>query len=146
MKKILMAHKTLSCTILTYWFLASPFNGTQEEKDYRYQMSQKVTTTFLEHGISIFAPILYNQLLIQAFEDIHLDDRRKLLMPMNMNFLHRSAGVIFLKVPGWDTSWGIQEYKKICKQKHIPTYELDIDQLEKNISTLAKQLNPRKTS
>jgi hypothetical protein len=123
-----------------YFFIASPFNGNNEEKAYRYEISQKLTTELLQNGISAFAPILYNQLLIEAFQDIALDDRRELLMPMNMNFLYKSNGMILLMIPGWDQSWGINHYIEQCKERNIPIFKVKFNQTDYDLNALISQL------
>jgi hypothetical protein len=39
-----------------YYFIASPYNGTDEEKQYRYKISKQVATDLLKNHISVFAP------------------------------------------------------------------------------------------
>ncbi len=85
-----------------YYFLACPYHGSQEEKEDRYILSQKVTLYFLELGIFVFAPLLYNQTLAVGFNEAQSHKRRALLMPMNLSFLHYAAGILFLKTPGWE--------------------------------------------
>jgi len=75
-----------------YYFLASLFNGTEVEKEYRHNLSQRIATLCLGNGISLFAPIVYNQALIKAFPAIELEERRKLLMPMNIVFFGSLRG------------------------------------------------------
>ncbi|HQS84043.1 MAG: hypothetical protein B7Y25_06500 [Alphaproteobacteria bacterium 16-39-46] len=123
-----------------YYFLASPFKGTKEEKKYRYALSKKIAATFLEHHISLFAPILYNEALIDFFPKIQLEDRCKLLMPMNTDFLCQSRGMVLLKIEGWNTSSGLQHYFDICQKNHIPIYDLFPEDLEAQIINLAKTL------
>ena len=123
-----------------YYFLASPFKGTHDEKEYRYALSKKIADTFLEHHVSLFAPILYNEAIIDFFPDIQLEDRCKLLMPMNTDFLCQSRSMILLKIEGWDTSSGLQHYQDICQKNHIKIYDLFPDHLEAQIINLAKTL------
>ena len=108
-----------------YYFLASPYKGSEEEKEYRYRQSQEIVAYFLKHKISIFAPILYNETIIKSFNGINLELRRELLMPMNLNFLYRSFGVLILKIEGWDKSLGMKQYIEFCSENSIPTYDLD---------------------
>lgn len=109
----------LTHTPKSYYFLASPYNGSEEEKKYRYLISQKVIAMGLERGINIFAPILYNQAIIESLTGIMLEERRKLLMPMNLNFLYQPLGVLLLKIEGWESSWGLRQYIEICEKNRI---------------------------
>lgn len=119
-----------------YYFLASPYHGSSQEMAYRQRLSHQVVTYFLDNYISVFAPIIYNQAIVETLDDIKLEERRKLLMPMNLDFLYRSAGVLLLKIEGWDTSWSVQHYIEICHKSGIPLYDLDPEQLEKTLLML----------
>lgn len=69
-----------------YYFLASPFQGSEIDKEPSYNLSKHITAYFLSQNISLFVPILYNELLIQFFPQEILENRRTILMPMNMDF------------------------------------------------------------
>lgn len=125
----------------TYYFLASPYQGDVFEKTARYNMSKKIAATFLDHGISVFAPILYNQALIDYFEDVTLEKRRELLMPMNMDFLANAQGMLLLKTQGWDSSWGIQKYLDYCSKNKIKIYDLTSDNLDQSMNEIIKEIN-----
>lgn len=60
----------------------------------------------LKQGISVFAPILYDQIPIEEFPERGLETRRRLLMPMKINFLINPQGIILLKLNGWEKSCG----------------------------------------
>lgn len=124
-----------------YYFLASPYNGSLEEKEYRYQQSQAIVAYFLKHRISVFAPILYNEIIIKSFDSINIEMRRELLMPMNLNFLYRSAGVIIFKTDGWNKSWGMKQYLETCSKNDLPIYELYPGQMEKTFQTISAAMN-----
>jgi hypothetical protein len=120
----------------SYYFLASPFQGSEKEKAERYQHSLKATTFFLTKGISVFAPILYNQALNAAFDAAQYSDRRKLLMPMNLNFLYASNGLLLLKIKGWDESPGVQQYINVCQVENLAVFDLDPDDMEKTVDLI----------
>jgi hypothetical protein len=48
-------------------------------------------------------------------------------MPMNIDFIYRSSGVILVKVKGWDSSWGIKQYINVCNSSDIPIFELEVE-------------------
>lgn len=123
-----------------YYFLASPFQGNVEEKSKRYALSKQIAAAFLEQYISVFAPILYNQAIIDFFPVMEWEDRRKLLMPMNMNFLLNSQGMILLKLEGWDVSWGIKQYLTVCEKENIKIYDLYPDNIDSRVCVLGKIL------
>lgn len=70
---------------------------------------------------------------MKNFPKIEIEERRNLLMPMNINFLRQSKGMFLLKLEGWETSWGIETYLNICKKEDICIYDLFSDNLEEQI-------------
>jgi hypothetical protein len=118
-----------------YYFIASLYNGTEEEKQYRYEISKKVATDLLKNHINVFAPILYN-------ESLEIDPviRREVLMPMNLALLHHSKGVILLKLPGYDTSPGIQGYLKTCEELQIHVFGVEFNGGEYDLAMLVGQI------
>lgn len=119
-----------------YYFLASPYKGTEEEKSARYDLSKKIVALFLEQQISVFAPILYNQAIISFFPNIKADNRCNLLMPMNIEFLRSSKAIFLLKIPGWETSWGLQQYFRVAKEESLKIYDLYLETLDDDINRL----------
>lgn len=126
----------LSVPHKSYFFLASPYKGTIEEKEHRYQMFLEAVAFFLERGVSVISPILYNQAVISYFQTIQPEERYKLLMPMNLDLLYPSQGLLLLKVKGWDRSKGIQQYLEICKINHIPVFNLDPHNMEHTLNRM----------
>jgi hypothetical protein len=119
-----------------YYFIASPYNGTDEEKQYRYKISKKVATDLLKNHISVFAPILYNEAL-----EIDLAIRRETLMPMNLALLHNSKGVILLKLESWDSSPGIAGYLKTCEELQISVFGVEFNDMEYNLDKLIGEIH-----
>ncbi len=124
----------------SYYFLASPYNGSEEEKLRRHGLSKKIAATFLEHKISLFAPILYNQAIIDYFPEKELENRRSLLMPMNMDFLLSAKSMILLKLQNPVNSWGINQYLEACSKEKIKIYELDEQDLDSGLNSLIQEL------
>ena len=119
-----------------YYFIASPYNGTDEEKQYRYKISKKVAADLLKKGISVLAPILYNEAL-----GIDPSIRREVLMPMNLALLQNSKGMILLKLPGFDSSSGIAGYINTCEELHIPIFEVEFNGMEYNLDKLIGEIH-----
>ncbi|MCC2646558.1 MAG: hypothetical protein K0R02_623 [Rickettsiaceae bacterium] len=51
-----------------------------------------------------------------------------------------SSGMILLKVPGWDDSWGLKQYHEICKTHDIAIYDLTPERLDEDITFIASQI------
>lgn len=118
------------------YFLACPYQGTDTEKTQRQKLSQKIALAFLKNKLTLFAPIVYNQALLDQDNSIDLEERRALLMPMNLDFLYRANALILLKCDGWDTSWGLKHYFEVCQNQNIPIYDLDPANLDQNLTDL----------
>lgn len=129
----------------SYYFLASPYNGTEEEKLRRYKLSRKIAAKMLEQSISLFAPIVYNQTLIEEFPKQELESRRRLLMPMNIDFLINARAMILLKLAGWEESWGISQYLEICSRENIQVYDLYEETLESDLNQLINKFSHSNT-
>lgn len=129
----------------SYYFLASPYNGPEEEKLRRYKLSRKIAAKMLEQSISLFAPIVYNQTLIEEFPKQELESRRRLLMPMNIDFLINARAMILLKLAGWEESWGISQYLEICSRENIQVYDLYEETLESDLNQLINKFSHSNT-
>lgn len=124
----------------SYYFLASPYSENDKEEAYQYHTSQEVAAHFLDEGISIFSPILYNKAILKAFVNLSLDQKRKLLMPLNLDFLYRSKGMLLLKIDGWDSSWSVLQYIEICEKENIPIFDLNPNSVEETLDLIEQTI------
>jgi hypothetical protein len=84
-----------------FYFLSVPYQGSEEEKKYRTELSLKVTTAFLRQGVHLFAPLLYVNKVADELGLSPLEKRREVIMPYLLDFLRVSKGLILLKADGW---------------------------------------------
>lgn len=125
-----------------FYFLSVPYQGSEEEKKYRTELSLKVTTAFLRQGIHLFAPLLYVNKIADELGLSSLDKRREVIMPYLFDFLRVSKGLLLLKAEGWQKSWGVQQELALCHEVHIPVFTLEIEDIHKDLpSILTKPLN-----
>jgi len=129
------------------YYLATPYQGTEEEKKYRTEMSLKMTTEFLRHGIHLFAPIIYVNKIAEELGLPSLEKRREIVMPYLFDFLRVSKGLILISLEGWQNSWGVRQELKFCHDFQIPVYKMEsntpLDTLPKIVST---PLDPKSVS
>lgn len=125
-----------------FYFLSVPYQGSEEEKKYRTELSLKVTTAFLRQGIHLFAPLLYVNKIADDLGLSSLDKRREVIMPYLFDFLRVSKGLLLLKAEGWQKSWGVQQELSLCHEVHIPVFTMEIEDINKDLpSILTKPLN-----
>lgn len=115
------------------YYLAVPYQGSEEEKKYRTELSLKITTEFLRQGISLFSPVIYVNKIAEELGLTSLEKRREIIMPYLLDFLKVSKGLLLIKVDGWQKSWGVQHELKFCYEAHIPVFTMHADEIDKNL-------------
>ena len=129
------------------YYLAVPYQGTEEEKKYRTEISLKAAAEFLRQGIHLFAPVIYVNKIAEELVLPSLEKRRELIMPYLLEFLRASKGMILIQVDGWQKSWGIQQELKFCHETQIPVFTMDPDRGYKNLQmTLTNPLDQNQLS
>lgn len=118
------------------YYLAVPYQGSEEEKKYRTELSLKVTTEFLRQGIHLFSPVIYVNKIAEELGLTSLEKRREIIMPYLFDFLKVSKGLILIKIDGWQKSWGVQQELKFCQETHIPVFSMQADEIDKNLPKL----------
>lgn len=123
------------------YYLALPYQGSDEEKAVRRALSLQATTRFLEKGVHVFAPILYVNHIAAAMDFDSIEARRAVIMPYLHSFLRVSKGMILVEAEGWQSSWGVAQEVEFCLQHQIPIFKIAPQQLENcSASFLAEPL------
>lgn len=124
------------------YYLAVPYQGSEDEKKYRTELSLKATLAFLTQGIHLFAPILYVNKIAEALDLPSLEKRREVVMPYLFDFLKVSKGLVLIKAEGWEKSWGIQQELVFCQEAHIPVFTMEVNEVQTNLPhVLSKALD-----
>lgn len=121
------------------YYLAVPYQGSEEEKKYRTELSLKATVEFLRQGISLFAPVIYVNKIAEELNLPSLEKRREVIMPYLFEFLTVSKGLILITIDGWQQSWGVQQELKFCHEAHIPVFTLQADEIEGSLQKALSQ-------
>lgn len=119
-----------------FYYLAVPYQGTEEQKKYRTQLSLKAAATFLRQSRYLFAPLLYVNKIGDEMNMTSLDQRRDTLMPYLLEFLSVSKGLVLVTAEGWDKSWGVYEELAYCFKHKIPVFKLTPEHLDMSLSPL----------
>lgn len=115
------------------YYLAVPYQGSEEEKKYRAELSLQTTLAFLKQGIHLFAPVLYVNKIAETLELPSLEKRREVVMPYLFDFLKVSKGLVLIKAEGWEKSWGIQQELVFCQKAHIPVFTMEVNEIQTNL-------------
>lgn len=118
------------------YYLAVPYQGSDEQRAYRTEISLKATAEFLRQGIHLFAPIIYVNQIAKELNLPSTEERRKVIMPYLFDFLKISKGMILITLEGWQDSWGVQQELKFCQQNQIDVYKISSDQIYGNLKTI----------
>ena len=110
---------------MTLYYLSSPYHGTDSQESERSKLASQACAAFLKEKIPVFSPVLHNHALANNLR-LTRDQRRALLMPIDLELLKRATGMIMLKLEGWKESQGMKEEILFCQSEKIPYYELEL--------------------
>lgn len=122
----------------SYYYLSSPYNGNATEKAYRYGMCCQAVSVFIKNGINLVSPLVYNETIIKAFDGLSLEERRNLILPVNIAMLKPACGLILFKLPGWEDSWGVQREIEEARKLGLPIYSMLPEHLAGDITSIVK--------
>ena len=83
-------------------YLASPYSGTPEEQEDRYNATKTFTLFHLKSNFPIFSPIVYGR----QFESV-MGGTLENWKSFNEAILGRATSLWVLRLPGWDKSRGV---------------------------------------
>jgi hypothetical protein len=121
------------------YYLAVPYQGSEEEKKYRTELSLKATVEFLRQGISLFSPVIYVNKIAEELNLPSLEKRREIVMPYLFEFLTVSKGLILITIDGWQKSWGVRQELKFCHEANIPVFTLQADGIDGTLQKVLSQ-------
>lgn len=120
------------------YYLANPYNGTDKQRQERFEQCCKVTSYFIKNGIHVFSPIVHNHAMLETVQDWTVDERKNLILPYDFSFLGRSSAMILLKLDGWEKSYGVEKELEFCCKYKIPTFGYTYDQIFSDPSIIQK--------
>lgn len=87
-------------------YLASPYNGTPEVMQVRYEATRAVTARLLSIGHMIYSPIVHCHDLALHHE---LPKHFPFWRTYNLHFLDKADELWVHQLPGWNDSYGVNE-------------------------------------
>ncbi|MDR1693617.1 MAG: DUF1937 family protein [Lactobacillaceae bacterium] len=121
-----------------YYFLANPYNGTEEEKNTRFEQTCKAAAHLLRNGVKTYSPTIHNNVIVNVSGDWTSEEKKEFLMPFSLTMLDKSQGLILLMLDGWEKSAGILKEIEYCKNNKIPVYKFAYDELMNGGQSLEK--------
>lgn len=89
----------------SYWYLAGPYSGTHEQENARFIIHEQVTAYLLNRNVHVYSPIVHCYGMTRKYG---LPRDARFWKEYNQTMIIPSAGLIVLKIPGWEESEGTQ--------------------------------------
>lgn len=115
---------------MSYYYISNPYNGTEEQKEYRAKVAAEVCGKLLKRGVHAWSPIVHNHAMMKSYNEFTLEQRRSLILDFDFSLLLASSGMIVLKIDGWKESYGVGKEIELCLEKSIPIKYLNPEDLD----------------
>ena len=99
-------------------YLGSPFTGYRGELDEAARRASYASGELHALGIVHFCPISHGYMAAEARGLDHRD--HGFWMPHCIAHLTRCSGLVVLMLPGWETSIGLSEERRIAEDRNLP--------------------------
>jgi len=111
------------------YYLANPYNGTDQQKQGRFKKCCQVTSHFIKNGVHVFSPVVHNHAMLETVNDWTLEECQTLILPYDFTYLGKAKAMIVLMLDGWEKSYGVEKELEFCCQNKIPTFGYTYDQV-----------------
>jgi len=101
-------------------YIASPYSGTEEEMQQRYEAVRDFTAKIMMDGSVVpFSPIVHCHDIAQHHE---LPRTHEFWLHIDETYLRHCDELWVLMIPGWEDSFGVASEVKFANRLHIPVY------------------------
>lgn len=90
-----------------YFYLASPYSRYEGGLDCAAAVASRYAGRLIQLGLPIFCPVSHSHGISEESGIPHCD--HETWMPLDRCFIEHAAGLIVLKMHGWDVSVGVQQ-------------------------------------
>lgn len=104
-------------------YLASPYTGTKEEMQQRYETVLHVTATFIANKHWVYSPIVHCHEMAVRYS---LPRDHTFWYEYDKNTIERADSVYVLQLPGWETSNGVRGEIKLAEAFRKLLFFVDI--------------------
>lgn len=102
---------------MSFIYLTSPYTGTHNEQELRFQAAEKTVAQLLRKGLMVYSPIVHCHTLAKNH---NLPQGFSFWSRYNYAILSKSSGLFVLKLQGYDTSDGVAGEIEFAKSCNIP--------------------------
>lgn len=106
-----------------YWYLGSPYSLYPRGVDAAFNDIRSVSDTLLLEGIRHYSPIYFTHKIaaLTGIDPLDAD----FWMWADQPYMDRAHGMIVAALPGWESSKGVLEERRIFTRAAKPTFLLD---------------------
>ena len=116
---------------MTYWYLATPYSKYHLGLHAAYEMACEQRAVFVRAKIPCFSPIVHSH-AVALYGDIDPLDH-KIWLPDDAPFMALAKGLVIVKAPGWQSSYGIDQEKIAFAQAGKPIHFMELGVLPEEI-------------
>lgn len=113
-------------------YLASPYSGTKEQMQERYEAVLQATATLLYNKLWVYSPIVHCHELAVRYK---MPTDAVFWEDYNRNTIFRSISVDVLQLPGWRASKGVNWELALSKKIGMPLRYVSMDEKKIAIHT-----------
>jgi len=108
---------------LSYWYLATPYSKYSLGTEEAFKEAARVAGKLIQAGVKLFCPITHSH-PIATYSGLKLDDY-DIWLPADRPFMDLAQGILVVKMPGWDQSYGVGHEIEVFRAAGKPVRYLE---------------------
>lgn len=113
----------------SYWYIGSPYSRYAEGLEPAFVAACRIMGRLIKAGVPVFSPIAHTHYISIHGGMDPLD--HSIWMPADEPMMRAAHGLIVVKLPGWDSSYGLSIEIEAFGKAQKPVLYLDPEELEK---------------
>lgn len=113
---------------MTYWYLATTYTNFQNvgagDLDEAFAIAAENAAMLVANGVPVFCPIVHSHPMSTVRDELDGLDH-DLWLSLDEHFLRGCKGLIVVKMPGWEDSFGIAYERRRIEEMGKPTIYMD---------------------
>jgi hypothetical protein len=109
----------------SFWYLATVYSKHPNGLEAAHVMAARAAADLLRLGVTVYSPICHTHPIAMIGGLDPLD--HAIWLPADAPFMRAARGLIVLKSPGWESSFGIGEERKAFQQMAKPICFIEED-------------------
>lgn len=107
----------------SYWYLATPYSEYAAGIQQAAEDACRAAALLIRHGVPVFSPIAHSH-WIAIHGDIE-PTRHDLWLPADAPLMGAACGLIVVRMPGWEQSYGVDQEIKAFRAARQPIYYME---------------------